>query len=159
MAESRSRRLGGESVLSRLSELIFIEIVRRYAERLPTGASGWFGALSDPQVGRALRLLHAEPARAWTLAALARETGLSRSVLAERFTAALGAPPMTYLQNWRMQIASSLLAVGSLTVAQIAMEVGYESEAAFSRAFKRVTGEPPGARRGQGSRRMSARSG
>lgn len=159
VAESRSRRLGGESMLSRLSELIFIEIVRRYAESLPADAGGWFAALEDPQVGRALRLMHADPARAWTLVDLARETGLSRTVLAERFTAALGVPPMTYLQNWRMQIASSLLAGGALTVARIAEEVGYESEAAFSRAFKRVTGASPGSRRGRASGRRPARSG
>lgn len=152
VAESRSRRLGGESVLSRLSELIFIEVVRRYAEALPAEATGWFAALDDPQVGQVLRLMHAEPARAWTLPDLAREAGLSRTALAERFAAALGAPPMTYLQNWRMQIASSLLAAGALTVAQVAEAVGYDSEAAFSRAFKRVTGISPGARRGSSTK-------
>lgn len=145
--ESRSRRLGGGSVLSRLSELIFIEVVRRYAESLPDRNAGWLGALRDPQVGRALRLMHGQPDRAWTLRDLASEAALSRSLLAERFTATLGVPPMTYLQNWRMQIASGLLARGSMTVAKIAAEVGYDSEAAFSRAFKRVTGVSPGAKR------------
>lgn len=147
VAESRSRRLGGESILSRLSELIFIEIVRRHAETLPADAGGWFAALGDPQVGQALRLMHAEPARGWTLVELAREAGLSRTGLAERFTSALGVPPMTYLQNWRMQVASSLLLAGAMTVAQVAEAVGYDSEAAFGRAFKRVTGSSPGARR------------
>lgn len=147
LTESRARRPGSTGVLARLSELIFIEVVRRYGESLPVKSSGWLGALGDPHVGRALRLLHASPARPWTLPDLAREAGVSRSVLAERFTASLGMPPMTYLQNWRMQIAESLLLGGSTPLAHIAETVGYESEAAFSRAFKRCTGQSPAARR------------
>jgi AraC-like DNA-binding protein len=147
LTESRVRRLGGGGVLARLSELVFIEVVRRYAESRSVDDAGWFAALGDPQVGRALRLIHAEPARPWTLPDLAREAGVSRSVLAERFGAVLGVPPMTYLQNWRMQIAEGLLLGGSASIAHIAARVGYESEAAFSRAFKRCTGASPANRR------------
>lgn len=147
LTESRVRRLGGGGVLARLSELVFIEVVRRYAETRPAGDAGWLTALGDPQVGRALGMIHAEPARSWTLPELAREAGVSRSVLAERFVAVLGVPPMTYLQNWRMQIAESLLLGGSASIGCIAARVGYESEAAFSRAFKRCTGVSPASRR------------
>ncbi|MDQ7811861.1 AraC family transcriptional regulator [Brevundimonas sp.] len=147
LTESKARRPGGEGVLARLSELVFIEVVRLYAESLPTTASGWLPALADPHVGRALRLIHGDPARSWSLNTLAREVGVSRSVLAERFTASLGTPPMTYLQNWRMQIAEGLLLGGATKIAQIAETVGYESEAAFSRAFKRCTGVSPAGRR------------
>jgi AraC-like DNA-binding protein len=147
LAESRNRRLGGGGVLTRLSELIFIEVIRRYAESLPPRAAGWLAALDAPHVGRALRLIHAEPARDWSLGILAREVGASRSVLAERFTASLGVPPRTYLQNWRMQIAEGLLAGGGASLAEIAARVGYESDVAFSRAFKRCTGVSPSERR------------
>lgn len=147
LTEARARRPGSDGVLARLSELVFIEVIRLYAESLPDSASGWLAALDDPQVGRALRLIHGDPAQAWSLNALAREVGVSRSVLAERFTASLGVPPMTYLQNWRMQVAEGLLLGGSAKLAQIAARVGYESEAAFSRAFKRRTGVSPAARR------------
>lgn len=142
--ESEARRLGGGGVLSKLSELIFIEAIRRYAEAQPEEARNWLVGLSDPQVGRALRALHADPRRAWTLPQLAREAGASRTALAERFAEHVGMPPMAYLAAWRMQIAASLLASGVLTVAQVADRVGYESEASFSRAFKRGTGVTPG---------------
>lgn len=147
LTESKMRRPGSEGVLARLSELAFIEVVRLYAESLPATATGWLAALADPQVGRALRLIHGDPAHPWSLNALAREIGVSRSVLAERFSAALGMPPMTYLQNWRMQVAEGLLLGGLARLAQTAACVGYESEAAFSRAFKRCTGVSPAARR------------
>jgi AraC-like DNA-binding protein len=149
LKESREKRAGSDGILARLSELIFVEVVRRHAESLPGQASGWLAGLRDPQIGRAVRLLHGDPGRSWTLADLARETGVSRTVLAERFAGALGMPPMAYLLHWRMQIAAGLLASGSATLAQIAAEVGYESEAAFSRAFKRCTGMPPAAWRAQ----------
>lgn len=147
LTESKARRPGSEGVLARLSELVFIEVVRLYAESLPTSATGWLPALADPHVGRALRLIHGDPARPWSLNTLSREAGVSRSVLAERFTACLGTPPMTYLQNWRMQIAEGLLLGGATKIAEIAEAVGYESEAAFSRAFKRCTGVSPAGRR------------
>lgn len=145
MKESRTKRPGSGGVLSRLSELIFIEVVRSYMESLPADASGWLAALADPHIGRAIHLLHQDPARAWTLESLAREVGVSRTVLVNRFTGHLGTAPMTYLGNWRMQIAASRLTAGGTTIAKIASEVGYESEAAFSRSFKRCTGTSPGA--------------
>lgn len=145
LKESREKRIGGASVLSRLSELIFIEVLRRYMESLPREMVSWFTALSDPQLGRAIRLLHSDASRPWTLGDLAREVGVSRTILIEHFNAYLGVAPMSYLFNWRMQIAASMLAGGSATIFTIAANVGYESEAAFSRAFKRFTGMPPAA--------------
>lgn len=141
--EARDERIGRGGILSKLSELIFIDVIRRYAEALPAQTRGWLTGLQDPHIGRAIRLLHAEPARAWTVAGLAGEAGVSRTVLAERFTEVMGMPPMTYLANWRMQLAASLLAGGATTLARIADEIGYASEAAFSRAFKRSTGLSP----------------
>lgn len=141
--ESESKRLGGGGVLSKLSELIFIEAIRRYAETQPDEARNWLVGLREPVVGRALRALHSDPRRAWTLPELARESGASRTSLAERFAEHLGMPPMTYLAAWRMQIAAGLLKSGALTVAQVAERVGYESEASFGRAFKRGTGMAP----------------
>jgi AraC-like DNA-binding protein len=145
--ESAERRAGGESVLARLSELMFIEVVRRHLESLPPEQVGWLAGLRDPFVGKALSLMHAKPAQNWTIEDLARDVGLSRSVLAERFNDLVGIPPMQYLANWRMQIASGLLSSGSANIAAIAAEIGYGSEAAFSRAYKRMVGEPPSARR------------
>lgn len=141
--ESRHKRVGSEGMLSRLSELIFIEVMRRYMESLPQPASGWFAALSDPHIGKALQLLHENPAYHWSLAELARRVAVSRTVLVERFTGLLGMPPMAYLVNWRMQIATGLLAGSSMTISQITENVDHESEAAFSRAFKRCNGLSP----------------
>jgi AraC-like DNA-binding protein len=143
LAESKSPRIGGECVLGRLSELMFVDVVRRYLETLPTDRSGWLAGLREPFVGRALTALHRTPAQAWTLESLAREVGLSRSALAERFTQLVGQPPMQYLANWRMQLAANHLVSGMDGVAAIAERVGYESEAAFSRAFKKMVGVPP----------------
>jgi AraC-like DNA-binding protein len=143
-AESKEPRLGGECVLGRLSELMFVDVVRRYLEALPPGRTGWLAGLREPFVGRALRALHRDPARGWTLDQLAREVGLSRSALAERFAHIVGQPPMQYLANWRMQLAASQLLGGVDGVAAIAERVGYESEAAFSRAFKKAVGMAPG---------------
>ena len=141
--ESRRKRLGGEGMLARMSELMFIEVVRRYLESLPAARIGWLAGLRDEHVGRALALLHERPAQPWSLEALARRTGLSRSALAERFTSLVGVAPMRYLARWRMQLAAGLLADGSANVAAVAYETGYASEAAFSRAFKRELGIPP----------------
>jgi AraC-like DNA-binding protein len=143
LTESREPRIGGESVLSRLSELMFIDVVRRYLETLPADRMGWLAGLRDPFVGRALSALHGSPARDWSLKSLAHEVGLSRSALAERFTQFVGQPAMQYLTNWRMQLAANQLLTGLDTVAEIAEAVGYESEAAFSRAFKKTVGMPP----------------
>lgn len=143
IAETRARRPGHAGVLSRLSELLFIEVVRRHVESLPPGQRGWFGALADPQLGRVLRLMHGEPAAPWTLAELARRGALSRTVLVERFGQQLGLSPMAYLTHWRMQLASGLLAGSQASLARIAEAVGYQSEAALSRAFKRCLGVSP----------------
>jgi AraC-like DNA-binding protein len=143
MDESKERRIGGECVLSRLSELMFVDVVRQYLESLPADQTDWLSALRDPFVGRALTALHRSPAREWTLESLAREVGLSRSALAERFTQFAGQPPMQYLTNWRMQLAANCLRSGAESVADVAGRVGYRSEAAFSRAFKKVVGTPP----------------
>ena len=134
-----------DGVLAKLSELMFIEVVRQYLETLPPEQAGWLAGLRDPFVGRALSLLHGEPARDWTIEELAREAGVSRSVLAERFTALVGIPPIQYLAKWRMQMAWGMLSRGSVNMATVAAEIGYGSEAAFSRAFKKVVGEPPSA--------------
>ncbi len=141
--ESADKRAGGESVLARLSELMFIEVVRRHLEALPAEQAGWLAGLRDPFVGKALSLMHGAPARNWTIEELARDVGLSRSVLAERFADLVGMPPMHYLAKWRMQIASGLLGGGSASIAAVAAEIGYGSEAAFSRAFKKMVGVPP----------------
>jgi AraC-like DNA-binding protein len=143
--ESRHQRAGSVTVLTRLAELMFIEVLRRYLADLPPGQSGWLAGLRDEAVGRALSLLHGRPAHSWTLGDLAREVASSRSNLARRFTELVGQPPMQYLTHWRMQVAANLLAQRSDKVATIATEVGYDSEAAFSRAFKKSTGLAPGA--------------
>ena len=148
--EADNRRSGGEGVLARLSELMFIEVVRRYVESLPPEQTGWLAGLRDRHVGHALNLLHGKPSHPWSLDQLAKEAGLSRSVFVERFSHFVGQPPMQYLAEWRMQIAAGLLTQSSDNVARVAAAVGYESEAAFSRAFKKVVGMPPAAwRRGQ----------
>jgi AraC-like DNA-binding protein len=143
--ESANKRAGGESILAKLSELMFIEVIRRHLEALPQEQAGWLAGLRDPFVGKALSLLHERPANNWTIEELAKHVGLSRSVLAERFTFLVGTPPLHYLAKWRMQIASELLSGGNVNVASVAAEIGYESEAAFSRAFKKAIGVPPSA--------------
>jgi AraC-like DNA-binding protein len=143
LAESRARRQGSECVIQRLGELLFVEVVRRYIADLPAGGSGWLAGLRDPVVGRALALLHARPAHPWTLDALAKAAAVSRSALAERFAALVGEPPIHYLRRWRLQLAARRLADRGAKVAAVAREVGYDSEAAFSRAFKRSVGSPP----------------
>jgi AraC-like DNA-binding protein len=141
--EVSSGRPGSETVLAKLSELLFVETVRRYVEGLPEGQTGWFAGLRDPHVARALALLHRDIARGWTVDELGREIGLSRSALGDRFIRLLGVPPMHYLANWRMQVATEKLRSTNASLAQVAELVGYESEAAFSRAFKRAFGVAP----------------
>jgi AraC-like DNA-binding protein len=136
-------RPGSETVLAKLSELLFVESVRRYAEALPEEQTGWLAGLRDPYVARALALFHRNVARAWTIEEVSREVGLSRSALADRFTRLIGKAPMQYLANWRMQTAAQRLRNSSASLAQVADEIGYESEAAFSRAFKKVFGAAP----------------
>lgn len=147
--ESAERRAGGDAVLERLAEMMFVDTVRRYLDDLPADARGWLAGLRDRQVGRALALLHGDPAHGWTIDELGRQVGLSRSALHERFVQLLGQPPMHYLASWRIQLGSRLLRETRHTVAAIAVEVGYESEAAFSRSFKRLVGVPPAAWRRQ----------
>ena len=134
---------GSATVLAKLSELLFVEAVRRYAETLPEGQTGWLAGLRDHYVARALALLHRNMTRSWTVDELGRHVGLSRSALAERFTHLIGVAPMHYLANWRMQVAAQELRNRSTSLAQIANMVGYESEAAFSRAFKKAFGTAP----------------
>ena len=141
--ESAEKRVGGEGVLAKLSELMFIEVIRRYLADLPPEQAGWLAGLRDPFVGKALSLMHASPQRGWTIEILAKDVGLSRSVLAERFADLVGMPPMHYLANWRMQLAAGLLSGGKVNIATVAAETGYASEAAFSRAFKKIVGVPP----------------
>jgi AraC-like DNA-binding protein len=145
LAESREPRSGGRCVLLRLSEVLFVEVVRRYLDALPADDVGWLAGLRDPIVGRALGLLHDRPARPWTLDQLAKDVAISRSTLAERFTRFVGQPPMRYLAQWRMQLAARMLADGTAKVATVALDVGYDSEAAFSRAFKKMVGMAPAA--------------
>jgi AraC-like DNA-binding protein len=141
--EVAAGRPGSETVLAKLSELLFVETVRRYAEALPDGETGWFAGLREPYVARALTLLHRDITRRWTVDDLGREVGLSRSALADRFVRLIGVPPMHYLANWRMQVATQKLRNTSATLAQVAEVVGYDSEAAFSRAFKKAFGAAP----------------
>jgi AraC-like DNA-binding protein len=136
-------RPGHASVLSKLSELMFAEALRRYVESMPPGRTGWLAALGDPHVGKALALLHHRPARPWTVEELGRAAGLSRSALAQRFAALIGKPPMRYLTQWRLTLAAHLLKSSDRPAASIAAAVGYDSEAAFNRAFKREFGAPP----------------
>ena len=142
-AESERKRPGGEVVLERMSEMMFVDLLRRYLERLPEDQRGWLAGLRDRYVGRVLGLMHEQPAKAWTMAQMADRVGLSRSALHERFVQFIGLAPMQYLTNWRMQIASRLMTESGATLASVALDVGYESEAAFSRAFKRAVGVPP----------------
>ena len=143
--ESRARRVGADSVLTRLAELMFVEVLRRHVESLPSGQRGWLAGLRDEVVGRGLGLLHGAPAHPWTIDELAGGVAMSRSAFADRFTALVGQPPMHYLAQWRMQLAAERLATGNAKVAAIADEVGYDSEASFSRAFKRLMGVAPAA--------------
>ena len=143
---------GGACVLAKLSELMFVEAIRRYVESLPADQAGWLSGLKDPYVGKVLGLMHGHPTRAWTVESLAREVGLSRSALADRFTALLGRAPMQYLTQWRLTLAAHLLRTTTKPASVVAYDVGYESEAAFNRAFRREFGAPPAAwRRGDGS--------
>ena len=143
-SEIAAGRLGSTTVIAKLSELLFVEAVSQFVARLPAERRGWLAGLRDPQIGRALALLHARPTEGWTAEALALEVGMSRSVFAERFTTLVGQPPMQYLTLWRMHVAAQRLREGRGSVAQIGSAIGYESEAAFSRAFKRQFGTSPG---------------
>ena len=148
-SEIAAGRLGSTTVIAKLSELLFVEAVSQFVASLPAERRGWLAGLRDPQIGRALAVLHARPTEAWTAETLALEVGMSRSVFAERFTSLVGQPPMQYLTLWRMHVAAQQLREGRGSVAQIGFAIGYESEAAFSRAFKRQFGTSPGTWRKQ----------
>lgn len=145
VSESTERRPGGDAVLERLAEMMFVDSARRYLDSLPDDATGWLAGLRDRFIGKALSLMHQKPDQAWNIEDLAREVGLSRSAFHERFVQYVGQPPMQYLANWRIQVGARLLRESSRNVAAIALEVGYDSEAAFSRAFKRLMNVPPAA--------------
>jgi AraC-like DNA-binding protein len=143
--EAAQRRAGSAIVLSRLSELLFVWAVRRCIDDLPADRKNWLAGVKDRFVGRALSILHAQPAYNWTVDELARKVGLSRSAFAARFSELLGQPPMQYLARWRLIVAAQELSYSSKAIAAIAEEVGYESESAFHRAFRREFGQPPAA--------------
>jgi AraC-like DNA-binding protein len=147
--QAGASRAGGEAVLAKLSEVLFVETLRAYIGHLPPEQTGWLAGARDSEVGKTLALMHRKPAHQWTIASLAKEAGVSRSVLAARFRHYLNEPPMAYLTRWRLQLGSQMLASTSYSVAQIAAEVGYESEAAFNRAFKREFANPPARFRNQ----------
>ncbi|WP_328308658.1 AraC family transcriptional regulator [Actinomycetospora sp. NBC_00405] len=142
--EVEETRPGGEAVITRLADVLVVQMLRAWLSHDPSARTGWLGALADPDIGRALALVHADPAHEWTVAGLARELALSRSTFAARFTALVGEPVMAYVTRWRMLVAHDRLRAGDTTVAAVAGAMGYRSEAAFSRAFRRVVGASPG---------------
>ncbi len=144
-AEARELRPGGEAVITRLGDIVVIQAIRAWLSTDPSARTGWLGALQDPQIGRAITLIHRDPARAWTVASLAGELAMSRSAFSARFTELVGEPAMQYVTRWRMHVGLHALTDEGVTVGQLADRLGYGSEAAFARAFKRVMGVPPGA--------------
>jgi AraC-like DNA-binding protein len=144
-AEGRQLRPGGEAVITRLSDILVIQAIRSWIAAAPAKDIGWLGALRDPRIGRAMSLVHQDPAHPWSVASLAREIAMSRSAFAARFTELVDEPVMRYVTRWRMHVALDRLHHEDLSVAELARQLGYESEAAFSRAFKRIVGATPGA--------------
>jgi AraC-like DNA-binding protein len=155
-SEAGELRPGGEAVITRLGDILVIQAIRAWMESDPAARTGWLGALQDPQIGRAISLIHRDPARDWTVASLADELAMSRSAFAARFTALVGEPVMRYVARWRMQVAVAALKEEGATVGELADRLGYRSEAAFSRAFKRVIGSSPGAFRRSAEEQASA---
>lgn len=162
-AEASELRPGGETVITRLADILVIQAIRSWIASDPAAQTGWLGALGDRQIGRAITVIHRDPARSWTVADLAHEVAMSRSAFAARFNELVGEPPMHYLARWRMQVAQTWLNEDSATVGELAIRLGYQSEAAFSRAFKRFTGVSPGSIRRLGDtaieRRLAAAGG
>lgn len=144
-SEAEKLRPGGEAVITRLADILVIQAIRSWIENDPAAQTGWLGALHDRQIGRAISMIHRDPARAWTVASLAGKVAMSRSAFAARFTELVGEPAMQYVTRWRMHVALNALQGEGATVAELAARLGYRSEAAFARAFKRVIGVPPGA--------------
>lgn len=142
--EARSPGPGGDAVITRFSDILVVQAIRHWFTTDPNAQTGWLGALQDPQVGRALTLIHRDPTHPWTVESLASAVGVSRSGLAARFADLVGQTPMTYLRNWRFEVARNRLRDTDQTLAEIAEQLGYESEASFSRAFKKATGQTPG---------------
>lgn len=142
--ESGLQRAGREAILARLSELLFVRVLRRYIEELPESSEGWLAGLRDSHISRALQLLHGQPSHSWTLEEISRECGMSRAVFSERFSNCVGETPMRYLAKWRMQLASNLLTTTNAPLDVVAERIGYQSEASFNRAFKSIVGSPPG---------------
>jgi AraC-like DNA-binding protein len=145
--EAQSGRPGSQTVIARLADVLFIQIVRGHLASLPVNGSGWLGALADAQIGAALGYIHQSPEQDWTVQSLASKVAMSRSAFASRFMRLVGEPPLSYVTRWRMQKAASMLRDGKQTLAEVAAGVGYDSEAAFSKAFKRAVGSAPGAYR------------
>lgn len=141
--EARTLLPGGETVVTRLADVLVVQAIRAWLEQDPAAHAGWLGAMRDPQIGRAITLIHRSPEQGWTVARLAHEVAMSRSAFSARFTDLVGEPPMHYVARWRMRVAQSLLSDGTATLSEIAEKLGYRSEAAFSRAFKREFGQPP----------------
>ncbi len=154
LEESRQPRAGGETILAKISELMFLHAVRQHIDSLPAQSTGWLAALRDRHVSAALRAMHARPAQSWTLDTLANEANLSRTAFSLRFSEVMGMPAIQYLSKWRAQLAAGLLDRQGLSIAQIAAKVGFGSEAAFNRAFKRLVGVPPGAWRERSRRNL-----
>jgi AraC-like DNA-binding protein len=148
--EAEQRRPGGAAMLARLTEILYVETLRAYMAQLPAGRAGWLAGVNDPDLGQALQLLHARPAEKWTVDGLARAVGRSRSALAQRFSDLVGEPPMQYLARWRMHLAQDYLRQPALSIAEVAARVGYESDVAFNRAFRRHVGLPPATWRQRG---------
>jgi AraC-like DNA-binding protein len=146
-AEAAALHPGGEAVITRLSDILVIQAIRAWIARDPAGQTGWLGALQDPRIGRAMSLVHRDPAGPWSVATLARASAMSRSAFAARFTELVGEPVMRYVTRWRMHVALDWLQQDDASVAELAARLGYDSEAAFSRAFKRTVGMSPGAAR------------
>ncbi|MEM7600336.1 MAG: AraC family transcriptional regulator [Verrucomicrobiota bacterium] len=144
MEEARSLGPGGDAVITRFSDILVVQSIRHWLNTDPNAQTGWLGALQDPQVGRALALIHRDPTHPWTVEALAGAVGVSRSGLAARFADLVGETPMTYLRQWRFEVARNWLRDTDQTLAEIGEQLGYESEASFSRAFKKATGKTPG---------------
>jgi AraC-like DNA-binding protein len=149
-SEAQTLRPGGETVITRLGDILVVQAIRSWIDRDPAAQTGWLAALRDPQIGRAISRIHRTPERAWTVGSLADDVAMSRSAFSERFTALVGEPPMRYVARWRMHVALDWLSETDTTVAQVAARLGYGSEASFGRAFKRIIGVPPGSIKGSG---------
>jgi AraC-like DNA-binding protein len=163
-SEAKALRLGGETIITRLADILVIQAIRSWIEQDPAAQTGWLRALQDKQIGRVISLIHRDSARAWTVASLAAEVAMSRSAFAARFTELVGEPPMHYVARWRMHVALTWLKEEGAALGELAIRLGYQSEAAFSRAFKRFIGVSPGAVRRGGdaantTSRLPARAG